>query len=62
MQNEFCTAPFYTSVNTTERPHPILAQEVPPPLGAALPQRMQSHELQQHKPNARTVSAAPTEL
>ena len=32
------------------------------PLGAALSQRMQSHEPQRHKPNARAVSAAPTEL
>ena len=31
-------------------------------VGAALSQRMQSHEPQRHKPNARSVSAAPTEL
>ena len=30
--------------------------------GAALSQRMQSHEPQRHKPNTRSVSAAPTEL
>ena len=32
------------------------------PVGAALSQRMQSHEPQQYKPKARAVSAAPTEL
>ncbi len=31
-------------------------------VGAALSQRMQSHEPQRHKPNTRSVSAAPTEL
>ena len=31
-------------------------------VGAALSQRMQSHEPQRHKPNARSVSAAPAEL
>ena len=30
--------------------------------GAALSQRMQSLEPQRHKPNTRSVSAAPTEL
>ena len=32
------------------------------PVGAAQPQRMQSHEPQLNKPNARAKSAAPTEL
>jgi len=32
------------------------------PARAALSQRMQSHEPQRHKPNTRSVSAAPTEL
>ena len=31
-------------------------------VGAALSQRMQNHEPQRHKPNTRSVSAAPTEL
>ena len=35
---------------------------IEPPTGAALPQRMQSHEPQLNKPNARDESAAPAEL
>ena len=52
--------------------HPFIAQGASPGsvigtyllshVGAALPQRMQSHEPQRHKPNTCSVRATPTEL